>query len=73
VRDCDKPRKEEKERSEREMALKKWCYVLATLLSLPLSLKNLPYGQDMSQVIKIETSFKIFQLLSVQRLVIARP
>ena len=73
MRDCDNPRKEEKERSEREMALKKWCYVLATLLSLPLSLKNLPYGLDMSQVIKIETSFKIFQLLSVhQRLVIAR-
>jgi len=34
VRDCDKPRKEEKEGTEREMVVKKWCYVLATLLSL---------------------------------------
>jgi len=34
VRDCDKPRKEEKEGAEREMVLKKTRYVLATLLSL---------------------------------------
>jgi len=34
VRDCDNPRKEEKEGAEREMALKKTRYVLATLLSL---------------------------------------